>query len=58
MQAGARDGMQTMDACLQKLMQAKVITAHDAMEKALDKESFSRLPGVRDALAGDGMLID
>jgi twitching motility protein PilT len=58
MQAGARDGMQTMDACLQRLMLSKVISPADAMEKALDKESFARIPGVQEALAGDGMLLD
>jgi twitching motility protein PilT len=58
MQAGAREGMQTMDNCLQKLMQAKTITPADAMEKALDKESFARIPGVKEALAGDGTLVE
>ena len=58
MQAGAREGMQTMDACLLKLLQAGTITAADAMEKALDKESFARLPVVREALAGDGTLVE
>ena len=58
MQAGAREGMQTMDACLQKLLQAKVVTAADAMEKALDKESFARLPEVREALSAEGTLLE
>jgi twitching motility protein PilT len=58
MQAGAGVGMQTMDACLQKLMQSNLITAQDAMEKALDKESFARLPNVREVLEGQGALIE
>ncbi len=58
MQAGAREGMQTMDACLQKLMQSGVIAPADALEKALDKESFAKLPGVRDALQKEGTLLE
>jgi twitching motility protein PilT len=58
MQSGAREGMQTMDACLLKLLQAKAITAADAMEKSLDKESFARLPAVRDALDAGGARME
>lgn len=53
MQAGAREGMQTMDACLQRLVQSKKISPAEALEKALDKESFARLPAVKEALEGD-----
>ena len=58
MQSGAREGMQTMDACLQKLLQEKTVTAEDALEKALDKVTFSRLPAVRAALEAGGMMVE
>lgn len=41
-QAGGRDGMQSMDAALERLVKDGKITATDALEKALDKESFAR----------------
>jgi twitching motility protein PilT len=41
-QAGQGEGMQSMDATLEKLVIEGVITAHDALEKATDKESFSK----------------
>ena len=50
MQAGAKDGMQTMDACLLKLLRERTISARDALEKCLDKESFQRVPEVAEAL--------
>jgi twitching motility protein PilT len=49
-QAGAREGMQSMDAGLEKLVSSGVISAEDALDKALDKESFARLPKVAAAL--------
>ncbi|TPV94356.1 MAG: PilT/PilU family type 4a pilus ATPase [Myxococcales bacterium FL481] len=45
-QAGGRDGMQSMDAALERLVAQDKITASDALEKALDKDSFVRVPGV------------
>ena len=42
MQAGKGVGMQTMDAALEKLVLKGTITAEDALEKALDKESFTQ----------------
>lgn len=54
-QSGARDGMQTMDACLKKLMEARTITPIDALEKALDKESFTRIPMVAQAVERAGL---
>ena len=53
MQAGAQDGMQAMDSCLQRLVQQGLVTPTDALEKALDKESFSRVPAVAQALQGN-----
>ena len=49
-QAGARDGMQGMDATLDQLVRAGTISAHDALDKALDKTSFAKLPHVRSQL--------
>lgn len=45
-QAGGRDGMQSMDATLDKLVIEGAITAQDALDKALDKDHFARLPAV------------
>ncbi|MEB2311158.1 MAG: PilT/PilU family type 4a pilus ATPase [Sorangiineae bacterium] len=45
-QGGAREGMQTMDGTLDKLVRAGTISARDALEKAQDVESFARLPHV------------
>ena len=45
-QTGGGEGMQGMDAMLDRLVREGTIKAHDALEKALDKESFSRLPHV------------
>lgn len=54
-QSGAREGMQTMDACLKRLMEERVITPIDALEKALSKESFLRLPMVAKAVERAGI---
>lgn len=51
MQAGMRDGMQTMDRALEKLMTSGVITPADALARAIDKDSFAKLPAVAQALA-------
>lgn len=42
-QTGLADGMQPMDLALERLVRAGTITAEAALEKALDKESFSKL---------------
>ncbi|MDB4952979.1 MAG: Twitching motility protein PilT [Myxococcales bacterium] len=42
-QSGSADGMQTMDASLEKLVREGVVKPHDALEKALDKEAFTKL---------------
>ena len=42
-QSGAQLGMQSMDAALERLVRERVVTARDAYEKALDKDSFSRI---------------
>ena len=50
-QSGVSDGMQAMDAALEKLVTSGKITAQAALEKALDKESFARIPVVARGLA-------
>ncbi|MBK9072793.1 MAG: PilT/PilU family type 4a pilus ATPase [Myxococcales bacterium] len=51
-QAGISDHMQTMDGTLSKLVKEGLITAHDGLEKALDKEYFMKMhPEVADATA-------
>jgi twitching motility protein PilT len=49
-QGGAREGMQTMDRALQALVEQRKVSAQDALEKALDKESFAKIPAVANAL--------
>lgn len=45
-QGGARDGMQSMDKSLEKLVSDQTVTASDALDKALDKVSFAKIPTV------------
>jgi len=42
-QSGQSEGMQLMDASLEKLVKDGVVKASDAMEKAIDKEAFAKL---------------
>ncbi len=42
MQAGQSVGMATMDMALERLLQKGAVSFEDALEKAIDKESFSR----------------
>ncbi len=42
MQAGQAAGMQTMDMALERLLQKGMVSFEDALEKAIDKESFAR----------------
>jgi twitching motility protein PilT len=45
-QSGIADGMQAMDASLERLVRDGTVKAQDAFDKALDKESFAKLfPG-------------
>jgi twitching motility protein PilT len=46
MQAGLSEGMQTMDATLLRLVTDKQVAAADALEKAIDKESFAKHPAI------------
>lgn len=49
-QAGGRDGMQGMDATLDRLVREGLVRAEDALEKAIDKHGFAKLPHVRSQL--------
>jgi twitching motility protein PilT len=42
-QSGLADGMQPMDLALERLVTSGTVTAPDALEKALDKESFQKV---------------
>ncbi|MBX3183412.1 MAG: PilT/PilU family type 4a pilus ATPase [Polyangiaceae bacterium] len=55
-QSGAQVGMQTMDAALERLLKSGMVTARDAVEKANDKEYFSRLPEVAAALGEEAAV--
>jgi len=50
-QQGLSEGMQAMDSALEKLVSAGVVSARDALDKALDKDAFARLPVVARQLA-------
>ena len=52
-QQGSSEGMQTMDSALEKLVVSGAVKAKDALDKALDKESFARIAAVARALAPD-----
>jgi len=45
-QSGQAEGMQGMDSSLEKLVASGTIKATDALEKALDKESFAKTPAI------------
>ncbi|MFV8754064.1 type IV pilus twitching motility protein PilT [Nannocystaceae bacterium ST9] len=49
-QSSGRDGMQGMDATLDRLVREGSIRADDALEKAIDKHGFAKLPHVRSQL--------
>lgn len=54
-QSGRKEGMQTLDSCLKRLMEENTINALDALEKALNKESFMRIPAVERAAQAAGL---
>lgn len=49
-QSSAREGMQGMDATLDTLVREGKITAQDALDKALDKNSFAKQPHIQSQL--------
>lgn len=46
-QSGVAEGMQLMDASLEKLVKAGTVKPHDALEKATDKEAFAKAVGAK-----------
>jgi hypothetical protein len=48
--------MQTMDSALERLVAAGTISAKDALDKALDKEAFVKLPAIARALGPEAQL--
>jgi twitching motility protein PilT len=53
-QAGAKEGMQAMDASLEKLVRKGTVSPRAALEKSQDKEAFARIAEVREALEKSG----
>jgi twitching motility protein PilT len=51
-QQGQNDGMQSMDSVLSRLVRDGVVAAADALDKAIDKDSFAKQPHVAAALEG------
>ena len=45
-QSSSGEGMQGMDVALERLVAAGTISARDALDKALDKETFAKLPSI------------
>jgi twitching motility protein PilT len=52
-QSGLSEGMQPMDWALERAVASGSITAVDALEKALDKDVFARLPTIAQRLPKD-----
>jgi twitching motility protein PilT len=55
-QSSAGEGMQGMDVALERLVSAGTVSAQDALDKALDKETFAKLPSVARALGPDVVI--
>jgi twitching motility protein PilT len=53
MQAGLAEGMQPMDWAIERAVLAGDITARDGLEKALDKDTFIKLPSIASRLANE-----
>ncbi|MEX1365108.1 MAG: PilT/PilU family type 4a pilus ATPase [Nannocystaceae bacterium] len=54
-QGGGREGMQSMDAALEALVREGVVSAGDALDKALDKEAFGKIDVVEQGLREEGL---
>lgn len=54
-QGGGREGMQSMDAALEALVRDGVVSAGDALDKALDKEAFGTVDIVEQGLREEGL---
>jgi twitching motility protein PilT len=57
LQSGAGEGMQGMDTALERLVSAGTVSARDALDKALDKETFAKLPSVARGLGPEAALV-
>ena len=53
-QSGRSEGMQTMDAVLERYLQEGLVTPLDAFEKCSEKEAFKNIPQVSAALRARG----
>jgi twitching motility protein PilT len=53
MQSGLAEGMQPMDWAIERAVLAGDITARDGLEKALDKDTFIKLPSIASRLANE-----
>jgi twitching motility protein PilT len=53
MLSGLSEGMQPMDWAIDRAVTSGAITARDGLEKALDKDTFSRLPSISSRLAAE-----
>jgi twitching motility protein PilT len=56
-QSSSGEGMQGMDVALERLVAAGTIGAKDALDKALDKEAFAKLPSVARGLGPEAALL-
>jgi twitching motility protein PilT len=56
-QSGMSEGMQQMDWALERLVSDGTVTARDALEKALDKDQFQKIPSVARALGPEAQII-
>ena len=57
LQASAGEGMQSMDTALERLVSAGTVSARDALDKALDKETFAKLPSIARGLGPEATLM-
>jgi twitching motility protein PilT len=55
-QSSSGEGMQRIDTALERLVAAGAIAARDALDKALDKESFAKFPAVARGLGPEAAL--
>jgi twitching motility protein PilT len=55
-QSATGEGMQSMDVALERLVSAGTVSARDALDKALDKEAFLKIPSVARVLGPEAVL--
>jgi twitching motility protein PilT len=54
-QSGTSEGMQAMDVALERLVTAGTVGAQDALDKALDKDAFVKIPAVARVIEPTGL---